>query len=191
MVFSKVVEERLTYVNTHAKLVAKQSHDILNKVDESTTAQDACNKVVEQLVLHSRSMIADKSEHFSDLRLSSFVTYLVYNDCHQSLLNMAVMEQLCLPGLENTGMRASKVISVAQQQLEAMRKNQPGVDGDLKNWHQAYHNFRLSAHCFVKGTEAFAHDKFDEAVEFLTVAYALNTKIQENPPIVILYIIIY
>ncbi len=188
--FFQVVLESLTYVNTHAGLVASITADAVTKVVPSVQhhglgVDAACNKAVELITEWCRRTLnASRSSTSSDARLDSFVIYLLQNDCSERLIRMAILEQICLPGLENRGTEAVAVIKAAEVQLAQMKKSRPDETRELKSWHQAYHTFRLSAHSFVKGAGLLAAQKYNEALEYLTSAYILNTRIIDGPPVV-------
>ena len=72
--------------------------------------------------------------------------------------------------------------------LKRMRQESPQVAEVLKEWHQVYHMFRVTAYWFVKAAFAFVEEKFEEALELFIVAYTQNSKIPEVPPMVRLFI---
>ena len=51
----------------------------------------------------------------------------------------------------------------------------------LRQWHQAYHCFRRSVHCFVEGLEAMRSSKFQESLDLLTESYHFTLKASEVP----------
>ena len=52
---------------------------------------------------------------------------------------------------------------------------------NLKQWHQAYHFFRRSVHCFVNGIECQMNAQFHEALDHYTEAYNYTVKANSVP----------
>jgi len=103
----------------------------------------------------------------------------------ETLIKLAVHEQLALPGLDHVGGReAAAVVKEANASLARVRGNvQNEADvNHLGEWHQAYHLFRFSAGLFVRGVAAFKTDRFEEALDLFTEAYRISVRIMENPP---------
>ncbi len=184
----QVVEERLTYVNTHAKLVATQTIDVLTQVERFVTsdssAKSACDKAAEKVAALCRRRMEELTgpECVAEARLESFVIYLVRNGCPDQMVRMAVLEQLCLPGLENRSPQVAGVVKAAENVLGFLRTSRADDARALKEWHQAYHTFRLSAHCFIKGADALEAEKYEEALEMLNSCYTLLIRITDRPP---------
>lgn len=72
--------------------------------------------------------------------------------------------------------------------LKRMRQESPQAAEVLKEWHQVYHMFRVTAYCFVKASFAYVEERFEEALDLFTVAYMLNVKITEMPPLVSFFV---
>lgn len=181
--------ERLTYVNTHANLVAKHTSEVLGQVESivnSQGAETACGKAIELIFRWCKKRVEDTSgpESVVEPRLDSFVIYLLRNGCSDVLMKAAILEQICLPGLENKSPQVAAVTKAAENQLAQLRKSRPADEDKLKRWHQAYHMFRLSAHCFVRGAELLTAEKNEDSLEFLTSAYSLSIRIINGPPMV-------
>ena len=49
----------------------------------------------------------------------------------------------------------------------------------LKQWHQVYHWFRMSAHCLVSGLDHLCQHQFEESLDMFTEAYNYTTRLQE------------
>lgn len=95
---------------------------------------------------------------------------------------MAVLEQFSLPGLDNDGQHASAIRSAADEKLIALRKSRSMAAMELREWHQAYHLFRVSAHCYVMGVDNFLIQKFECSLDLFIIAYNVSVKIMESPP---------
>ena len=54
----------------------------------------------------------------------------------------------------------------------------------LRKWHQVYHLFRRSVHCFVNALEAQTERKFNEALDLYTEAYHYTQKAAAVPVLV-------
>ncbi len=184
------MEERLTYVNTHAKLVTKLSVELMTEMVPQLKTKGAY-QVAKELIqaayerYHERFSATTASVATApaqESRLESFVIYLMKNKCEDSLLSLALWEQFSMPGL---GSDTTSLVSLSRaiaDHLKKFRASNPSTVTELETWHQAYHNFRLSAFCFIKGAEAFQAEKFDVALDYFTNAYKLSVKITEEPP---------
>ena len=49
----------------------------------------------------------------------------------------------------------------------------------LKQWHQIYHWFRMSAHCLVSGLDHLCQHQFEESLDMFTEAYSYTIRLQE------------
>lgn len=70
----------------------------------------------------------------------------------------------------------------AEAKLETLRTQRSSDAQKLREWHQAYHLFRVSANAFVLGVEQMCMEKYDEALDSLTVAYNISQKVSERGP---------
>lgn len=106
----KVVEERLTYVNTHAKLCVQLSIDIMKGAEKISqqkevalvfqTAMKEAHGYFDQLAQRSEGETG-QHQNIGDVRLKSFIIYLMKNKCDPIYIKLALAEQFSLPGLEN------------------------------------------------------------------------------------------
>lgn len=179
------MEEKLTYVNTHAKLMTRESSDILAQV-EATQKSAGANKAAHDALKIAQAKCAERLNNNNavphrEVRLDSFVSYLLKNKCGEGLVRQALCEQFCLPGLGNQSAAATAVTQAVEVLL---KQGSPLANGPLQAWHQAYHLFRMSASCFVKGADAFFRDRFEEALDLFTTTYNVSVKIHERPPAV-------
>jgi len=119
----------------------------------------------------------------SDNRLESFVYYLLRNDetNNMPLVELAVLEQFSFPGLENNTQTMSAFRTAADTILTQRRNKHSHEAVTLRQWHQAYHLFRRSVHCFVGGLEAQLSRKCEEALDLYTAAYNFTVKGAEVP----------
>ena len=118
-----------------------------------------------------------------DCRLESFVYYLLRNDetNNMPLVELAVLEQFSFPGLENNSQTMSAFRTAADIILKQRRAKHPHEAEALRQWHQVYHLFRRSVHCFVNGLEAQFSSRFCEALDLYTEAYNYTQKGAEVP----------
>ena len=142
------------------------------------------NAIVDQTMQYYKTRQEYEKRDGHDIRLESFVQYLVKNESSDVVIRLAVLEQFCLPGLQNESQFAASVKQLAESTLLQIRDQYPQESQLLKDWHQAYHNFRVSAHCFVSGVEEFIAKDFEEALDHMAISYHLNIRIAENPPAV-------
>lgn len=73
----------------------------------------------------------------------------------------------------------------AQTKLDSSRLQRPAEAAKLKEWHQAYHMFRVSANAFILGVDQMCMQKYEEALDSLTVSYNISQRISERDPEVI------
>lgn len=117
-------------------------------------------------------------------RLESFVYYLIKNQCKDDIVRLALFEQFSLPSLANESTKAAAIQHFCELKLKELRKSNLTWSQLLKSWHQAYHCFRVSANCFVLGTEAFVEKKYDEALDLFMACYIFNQRNNEEGPTV-------
>ena len=132
-----VVQEKLTYVHTHAKLSLDVTLDHIRKVDTSKGVLAA----VKRLFLVTRQYYKDRvsaglPEEESEPALESIVAYLLKNRVADEIVEMALYEQFSLPGLHNASQSANVVRNYAVKGLEEMRAEKLSEDAALKEWHQ-------------------------------------------------------
>ncbi len=120
----------------------------------------------------------------SDIRLESFLAYLLKNGLpsQSALVELAALEQFAHPGLDVNDPVLSTIRKCAEQCLHQKRQRCPDDAKELREWHQIYHWFRRSAHCFVNGMEAFHVHKFDRALDLFTEAYQYTIRVQDTRP---------
>ena len=119
----------------------------------------------------------------SDCRLESFVYYLLRNDetNNMPLVELAVLEQFSFPGLENNSQTTSAFRAAADSILTHRRAKYKEQASLLRKWHQVYHLFRRSVHCFINALEAQWDKKFKEALDLYTEAYHFTQKAAAVP----------
>lgn len=138
-----VVQEKLTYVHTHAKLSLDVTLDHIAKVDVSKGVHVA----LKRLIAVTREYYIDRisagvAEEKSEPVLESMVAYLLKNRVPDGIVEMALYEQFSLPGLDNAGQSASVVRNYAVKFLEEMRSKRIIEDAALKEWHQVSHDHK-------------------------------------------------
>jgi len=133
-----------------------------------------------------------------DVRLDSFIAYLIKNCSETSVTNpsaasvnkqqasklyrLALLEQLTLPNLEaNEGPEVLALKKLAERRLNEHRDKLPDDAEFVRHWHQAYHYFRRCVHYFVEGVESFMVGKFRESLDQLSQAYRFNVLLLEYP----------
>ena len=112
----QVVEEKLTYVNQHAKLasnVTDKAFSFVEKIIKEKSCEVAVRTAYEKVITHYSTLNKDSLNNISnwnksellpkhDTRLDSFVNYLLRNDetKNMALAELAVLEQFSYSGLE-------------------------------------------------------------------------------------------
>ena len=195
----QVVEEKLTYVNNHAKLsltLTKMAVKHVEAIIKEKGAQTAVRTALEKVIGHyceghkkeNSPLEAGKSSKAEllpphDSRLDSFVNYLLRNDetKNMPLVELAVLEQFSFPGLEDNTHLTSAFRNAADACLQVRRNKDPEYTQALKEWHQAYHFFRRSVHCFVNGLDLQLNAQFPEALDLYTEAYHYTMKANSVP----------
>ena len=97
------------------------------------------------------------------------------------LVELAVLEQFSIAGLEVNQKNVISFSSAAKKILNDRRAKSREYAEALRQWHQAYHCFRRSVHCFVEGLEADRSSKFQESLDLLTESYHFTLKASEVP----------
>ena len=133
-----VVQEKLTYVHTHAKLSLDVTLDHIRKVDMS---KGGVLNAIKRLFLVTREYYRERvsaglPEEESEPALESIVAYLLKNRVRDGIVEMALYEQFSLPGLDNASQSANVVRNHAVKFLEEMRAKRLSEDAALKEWHQ-------------------------------------------------------
>jgi len=201
-----VVQEKLTHVNTHAKLsieitfkAIKAVENIIRKDGMAIGIQHAMDKTVqfyskkldrEQNMQNSNSnngtMAFGSNQQgipdlpSTDLRLDSFCAYLLKNNEKERVLELCLLEQFSLPGLDaQNDQLASEFRKTAEQLLRQRRAQNPTEAAILKQWHQIYHWYRMSAHCLVSGLDHLCQHQFEESLDMFTEAYNYTVGLYE------------
>ena len=203
----QVVEEKLTYVNNHAKLSLNLTHQVIKHVDgilKEKGPQTAVLTALEKLIGHyceahkkenaplvitlDNGGVGSATSKYEllpkhDSRLESFVFYLLRNDetKNMPLVELAVLEQFSFPGLDMNTQTTSAFRNAADLVLQSRRTKHQDEANTLKQWHQAYHFFRRSVHCFVNGLECQRNAQFPEALDHYTEAYNYTVKANTVP----------
>ena len=132
-----VVQEKLTYVHTHAKLSLNVTLDHIGKVDMSKGVLNAMKRLFLVTREYYRERVsAGLPEEESEPALESIVAYLLKNRVADRIVEMALYEQFSLPGLDNASQSANVVRNHAVKFLEEMRAKRLSEDAALKEWHQ-------------------------------------------------------
>ena len=197
-----VVEEKLTYVHTHAKLSLDVTLGHIEKVDVSKGVVAALKRLIAVTrEYYMKRVSAGIAEEKSEPVLESMVAYLLKNRVQEGIVDMALYEQFSLPGLDNASQNASVVRNYAVKYLEEMRVKRIVEDASLKEWHQVrqsrrsiihplsgfkcdvmfyfqtYHLYRVAVNCFIGAVESYKSERFDEALELFIVTFNVNDKV--------------
>lgn len=134
---NQVVQEKLTYVNTHAKLSTQMSSQIIelverkrNSRDEIASIKDGYSNLMDEIVDETHKAYSDLitkcNEEGScvDCRLQSFVIYLMKNQCSRILIRLALLEQFSLPGLDNMRHVMLQFLSISALRLLKVASNE-------------------------------------------------------------------
>ena len=194
-----VVQEKLTYVHTHAKLSLDVTLSQIGKVDFSKGFQAALRR----LIVATRDYYKDRvsavnPNEKSEPVLESMVAYLLKNGVPTGIVEMCLYEQFSLPGLDNAGQNASVVRNNAEKILEEMKSKKFAEADALKEWHQVYHLYkihhtimdtlyvyfsqtyhlyRVAVNCFIGAVGAYKKERYEEALDLFIVAYHVNNKV--------------
>ena len=123
-----------------------------------------------------------KSEGFADsqdIRLESFLHYLIANDLTVDHYKKALLEQVALKQFELMSDLGGEVARTARDSLKQIP---PQVSDEVTLWHRTYHQFRIAVNYFVLGVEKYTENLAEDALELLTISYVVNDKIMEEPP---------
>ena len=74
---------------------------------------------------------------------------------------------------------ASEFRKTAEQLLRQRRAQNPTEAAILKQWHQIYHWYRMSAHCLVSGLDHLCQHQFEESLDMFTEAYNYTVGLYE------------
>merc|ERR1712061_115465 len=173
-----VVQEKLTYVHTHAKLSLDVTLAQIEKVDLSKGFQNALRRLIVATRDHYKERVGavipnDKSEPV----LESMVAYLLKNGVPTGIVEMCLYEQFSLPGLDNAGQHASVVRNHAEKTLEEMKSKRLAEADVLKEWHQTYHLYRVAVNCLIGAIGSYKNERYEEALDLFIVSYHVNEKV--------------
>lgn len=200
----QVVEEKLTYVNNHAKLSLEMTVNAVQRVEivikekgPQTAVLTALERIIDNYcATHQQKYTEEikdgkpgaqppKTELLpcKDYKLESFVYYLLRNDetNNMPLVELAVLEQFSFPGLEMNSQSMSSFRAAADVILTQRRAKHPHEAAALRHWHQAYHFFRRSVHCFIHGLKSHMDNKHSQALDLYTEAFNYTTKAAAVP----------
>ena len=74
---------------------------------------------------------------------------------------------------------ASEFRKTAEQLLRQRRAQYQLEATLLKQWHQIYHWYRMSAHCLVSGLDHLCQHQFEESLDMFTEAYNYTVRLHE------------
>jgi hypothetical protein len=141
----KVVQEKLTHTNTHARLSLELSTKVIKHFENVLHDKGGIamvNMCIEKTVQHYLSRISKTPEVAnqpqslsgigktsnnelapSDIRLESFLAYLLKNGLpsQSTLVELAALEQFAHPGLESNEPIISTIRKLAEQCLQQVR----------------------------------------------------------------------
>ena len=75
---------------------------------------------------------------------------------------------------------ASEFRKTAEQLLRQRRAQYQLEASLLKQWHQIYHWYRMSAHCLVSGLDHLCQHQFEESLDMFTEAYNYTLRLHES-----------
>ena len=185
------MEQKLTYVNTHALLSFDTSISLLSRISPTASQSAATQEVLQRAIKHYNAATlsgsggggdAASSPDMSEPRLESFIVYLNKNQCETEVVHLALLEQFSCPGLCNESTLADAVSKHCEVRLKQLRGEDARRAALLAQWHQAYHAFRISASCLVKGADSFYAGKCVEALDLVWLSYTKSVAITEGPP---------
>lgn len=187
----QIIEQKPDLAQSHALLAKEATKEYYNLVNQerkrpetNTNSKNSASNVINKIYAAVKAKVhtARSSDGFeySDIRLESFLHYLIANDLSTEHYKKALLEQVTLQEFEvSEGELGREVCRTAK---ESMKQIQASIDQDILHWHRAYHQYRIAVHYFVLGVEKYEDNKFEEALELLTVSYVVNEKILEDPP---------
>ena len=205
---TQVVQIKLTHVHTHAKLSINITYHVIKAVEpivKSASAHKAVqmgfsramqmyqariqlhNEKTDQATVQLWPPQQQGHHHIQekeDVRLESFIIYLIQNRVKDgALLELALLEQFSLPGLEtNEEECAVEFRKTSERLLKDRRKQHPQEFTALRDWHQVYHWFRRSVHFFMTGLGNYLQHKFEESLDQFTATFRFTQKLADILP---------
>ena len=188
----QIIEQKPDLAQSHALLAKDFSKEffilVINereKPDTSNTKSkgnlsNIINKIFQAVKAKVSSARAEGYDS-ADIRLETFLHYLLANDLTIEHYKRALLEQVNLQEFETSlglGDIGKEVYRGARETL----RQASAVERELESWHRAYHQYRIAVHYFVLGVEKYTDNSVEEALELLTVSYIVNEKIVEDSP---------
>eukprot|EP00096_Caligus_rogercresseyi_P008978 TRINITY_DN2961_c0_g1_i1.p1 TRINITY_DN2961_c0_g1~~TRINITY_DN2961_c0_g1_i1.p1 ORF type:complete len:978 (+),score=374.96 TRINITY_DN2961_c0_g1_i1:116-2935(+) len=169
------------YAQSHAALVYQLSYNLMRSSSEQNNSVDPFRNLLELTLATYNEKVESGSE---ESRLESFPLYCLANGVPQNTLQLALIEQYAhLPPSECASGLARAIKSFAEQALAIYERNYPTESGLLQEWHRAYHLYRLSVYWFIRGLEDWLANRFDESLQFFSIASYITVNLNRTTPI--------
>ena len=183
----QIIEQKPDLAQSHALLARDLTLEYLNIVANEKKKPDATknntSNVINKIYAAVKQKIqAGRNEGFGDsqdVRLESFLHYLIANDLTVDHYKKALLEQVALQEFELMSDLGREVSKTAKDSLRTIPST---VEQEIILWHRAYHQFRIVVNYFVLGVEKYTDNMLEEALELFTISYIVNEKIIEDPP---------
>ena len=152
--------------------------------------QSAIKKITDETMRYARNKVSksftpntnNPNNESTPIKLESFLYYLLRNYVDSEILEMALHEQYSLPVFDNDGAVSQTIRQTMESRLRERRSTHAKEASTLRQWHQAYHSFRVSANCFVDGVNAYLDQKYEESLDLFIMAYNISYKISNQLP---------
>ena len=183
----QIIEPKPDLAQSHALLAKEITMEFFGVVAAERKRGEATKNNTSNVINKIYSAIkpkvqAGKTEGFTDsmdVRLESFLHYLIANDLTVDHYKKALLEQVALKQFELMSDLGGEVARTAKDSLKQIP---PQVSDEVTLWHRTYHQFRIAVNYFVLGVEKYTENLAEDALELLTISYVVNDKIMEDPP---------
>ena len=183
----QIIEPKPDLAQSHALLAKDITMEFFGVVAAERKKGEATKNNTSNVINKIYSAIkpkvqAGRTEGFADsqdIRLESFLHYLIANDLTVDHYKKALLEQVALKQFELMSDLGGEVARTAK---DSLRQIPPQVSEEVTLWHRTYHQFRIAVNYFVLGVEKYTENLAEDALELLTISYVVNDRIMEDPP---------
>ena len=183
----QIIEPTPDLAQSHALLAKEITLEffglvVAEKKKGEATKNNTSNVINKIYAAIKPKVAAGRSEGFADsldIRLESFLHYLIANELTVDHYKKALLEQVALKQFEIMSELGGEVAKTARDSLKQIP---PQVSDEVTLWHRTYHQFRIAVNYFVLGVEKYTENLAEDALELLTISYVVNDKIMEDPP---------
>ena len=185
----QIIEQKPDLAQSHALLAKTITVEFLNIVASEKKRPEGnknnTSNVINKIYAHVKSQVAaSRQENFGetgDIRLDSFLHYLIANELTTEHYKKALLEQVALQEYEVISDIGREVSRCCRDSLRSIASQ---TEQEVVLWHKAYHQFRIVVNYFVLGVDKYTENLVEDALELLTISYVVNEKIIEDPPVI-------